>query len=56
MFKRDKHDDRSARQVANDVSHDLYHRVAKLTKFGSDGKTNYQHFGDCEWTRANEED
>lgn len=53
MFKRDRNDTRSARQVRDDISHDLYHKVAKFDKSSSDGKKNWRHGDDCEWKRAN---
>jgi hypothetical protein len=56
MFKRDKDDRRSPRQVIDDVSHDVYHRAARLDKRSQDGRVGYRHDGECEWTRANDKD
>lgn len=56
ILSRDRDDHRSAREVIDDVSHDLYHRGARLDRGHSDGKTDFRHAGDCEWTRKRAHD
>lgn len=56
MIQRNRNDKRSAKRVALDASHDLYHRVAKRAEPDHpDAKMQWTHAGECEWTRVNGE-
>lgn len=55
MINRDRNDNRTPREILDDVSHDVYHKVtSKVDRSSPDAGKAWPHEDDCEWKRSNE--